>query len=397
MKNRCLITTEEIKGQEYLISALYDEHKKMVEVTPVLKDKASILGNIYIGRVENVVKNLNAAFIKIGPGQNAYYSLDECENAIFTKKLSDKKPLVAGDELLVQVEREAIKTKEPQVTSNLTFSGTYAVLTTGNRNFSVSSKLGDETRKFYRASLEEYFSGKEHNFGIIVRTNAKNIATEQLFDEIDSLQQTYEDLLETSRHKTCYSCLKEAVPLWVKQVEGLREDTLEEILTDDEEIFSYLMAHYNRLPVHFYEDPMVSLSSLYSVKANLKEALQQKVWLRSGAYLLIEPTETLTVIDINTGKNVAKKNAQENFLNVNLEAAKEIARQLRLRNISGMILVDFVNLESKEANDTLLQTFRNVLKEDPVPTKLVDMTKLRLVEVTRKKVKKSLREAVKFD
>lgn len=91
MKNRCLITTEEIKGQEYLISALYDEHKKMVEVTPVLKDKASILGNIYIGRVENVVKNLNAAFIKIGPGQNAYYSLDECENAIFTKKLSNKK------------------------------------------------------------------------------------------------------------------------------------------------------------------------------------------------------------------------------------------------------------------------------------------------------------------
>ena len=94
---------------------------------------------------------------------------------------------------------------------------------------------------------------------------------------------------------------------------------------------------------------------------------------------------------------MAKKNAQENFLNVNLEAAKEIARQLRLRNISGMILVDFVNLESKEANDMLLQTFRNALKEDPVPTKLVDMTKLGLVEVTRKKVKKSLREAVKFD
>lgn len=414
---RYVITKEQIKGQDYLISALYDERRRMVEVTPERKGERSLLGNIYIGRVEHVVKNLNAAFIKIGPDQNCYYSLEDCRNAIFTKKMSARKELAAGEELLVQVEKEAVKTKDPVVTSNLTFDGTYAVLTTGNRNLSVSSKLDSERKKAIKAFLEEHFPEKqERNFGIIVRTNAKNVSVEVLWEEIKALRQFYENLVEAASHRTCFSCIHEAEPFWKKRLKGIREGELEEIVTDDREIFESVCRQYgvkeeeffsagsvrkrvdcflapNGTKLSYYEDSMLSLSSLYGVKAELEEALRERVWLKSGAYLIIEHTEALTVIDVNTGKNTAKKEVQENFLNINKEAAVEIARQLRLRNISGMILVDFMNLTSKEAVEELLNTFRSALREDPVPTQLVDMTKLGLVEVTRKKVQKSLREA----
>ena len=126
----------------------------------------------------------------------------------------------------------------------------------------------------------------------------------------------------------------------------------------------------------------------------MENALKEKIWLKSGAYLIIQPTEALTVIDVNSGKNVAKKEMQENFLKINIEAAKEIAYQLRLRNISGIVIVDFINLTSKEAEAELLKEFRAALKSDPVQTDIIDITKLGLVEVTRKKVKKSLKEVL---
>lgn len=418
MKNRYVITTEQIKGQEYLISALYDEQKKMVEVIPEKKEGGSILGNIYIGRVENVVKNLNAAFIKIAPDQNCYFPLEDCKNAIFTRKISSKKELAAGDELLVQVTKEAIKTKDPVVTSNLTFSGNYTVLTTGNKRLSVSSKLDAETKKSFKTFLEEALpEDTVRDFGIIVRTNAQNVSREVVLWEIAELQSLYERLMNHVAHRTCFACVYEEEPFWQKHLKGLREEALEEIVTDDREIFEHICRQYGigeeaffdggsiktrvdsftvkgHIKLHYYKDEMLSLASLYGMKSALEEALKEKVWLKSGAYLIIEPTETLTVIDVNTGKNVAKKDVQENFLKVNKEAASEIARQLRLRNISGMILIDFMNLTSKKAEEELLTFFRGVLKSDPVPTQLIDMTKLGLVEVTRKKIRKSLREAL---
>ena len=140
------------------------------------------------------------------------------------------------------------------------------------------------------------------------------------------------------------------------------------------------------LKIRYYEDEMVSLSALSGITSQLHDALRERVWLKSGAYLL-------TVIDVNTGKNIAKKEMQENFLKVNIEAADEIARQLRLRNISGIVIVDFINLEAKSAESELLNVFGAALKKDPVPTQIVEMTKLGL-EVTRKKIKKSLRESL---
>ena len=414
-----IITQEKLKTvkeeQNFIVSALYDENRKMLEASLSSPEEEGILGNLYIGRVENVVKNLNAAFIRISPDQICYYSMDEYKNPLFTKKISQKKPLVEGEELVVQVSREALKTKEPAVTTNLNFTGKYAVLTTENQSIGISSKLS----KTDRERLKQLVENIEHpDFGLILRTNAAEASDEAILAEIQALTEEWQNLKETAKHQTCYTCLKKEPPAYLKEIVNLPTISVDELITDDRVLFEQLCSTYGvveadlwtkgsvsvpidevkvseTLTLRYYHDPLLRLSALYSVKSSLENALAEKVWLKSGAYLIIQPTEALTVIDVNTGKNVAKKDVQENFLKINKEAAIEIAYQLRLRNISGIIVVDFMNLASKDAEAELMNTFRAELKKDPVPTQLVDMTKLGLVEVTRKKVRKSLAEIIK--
>ena len=413
---RYLITRQVLSGQQYFICVLFDENKKMVEVFPVPADSEPLLGNIYIGRVENVVANLNAAFVKISPSQTCYLPLEDLKHPIFTKKQSQKKQLCAGDELVVQVSREAQKTKEPSVTTNLSFDGRYAVVTSGNRKCSVSSKLSKELRLHYRERLEEQRSALK-DCGVIIRTNASTADDEKVFAELEVLLREYRSLAAAAKHMTAYSILKEALPSYLKDLQDLPQSTLEQVVTDDREIFEKVCHFYGigaeclteggsvpalryeistdtGILLRHYHDADYSLQALYGIRENLRAALSERVWLKSGAYLIIQPTEALTVIDVNTGKNVAKKDSQENFLRVNKDAAAEIARQLRLRNISGIILIDFINMTSGEAEQELLSYLRACLKSDPVPVQLVDITKLGLVELTRKKRRKPLRESL---
>ena len=414
-----IITQEKLNTsngeQDFMVSALYDENRTMLEVSLSALDEESLLGNLYIGRVENVVKNLNAAFIRISPEQICYYSMDDYKNPLFTKKVSVKKPLVEGEELVVQVTREALKTKEPAVTTNLNFTGKYAVLTTENQRIGISAKLCKTDRERLKSLAETI----EHpDFGLILRTNAKDATDEEILAEIQGLAEEWQNLKETAKHKTCYSCLKKEPPAYLKEIVNLPTSSVNELITDDRNVFLKLCSNFGiteddlwtkgsvsvpidevnvteTLTLRYYHDSLLSLSSLYSVKSSVEKAIAEKVWLNSGAYLIIQPTEAMTVIDVNTGKNVAKKGVQENFLKINKEAAIEIAHQLRLRNLSGIIIVDFMNLASKEAEAELMSTFRAALKNDPVPTQLIDMTKLGLVEVTRKKVRKSLPEVLR--
>ena len=426
--NKYIITHEKIKmqnreEQDFIVSALYNHDKKMIEVSLTPPDEDSLLGNIYIGRVENVVQNIRAAFVKISPEQTCYLSLDDLKNAHFTKKLSAKKEIVAGDELLVQVEREALKTKEPAVTANLSFAGKYAVLTSGNRRLGISSKLNKEQKAHYKELLYEFDT---ESYGLIIRTNAASVADETLIAEIRSLEQEWSQMRENACHKTCYSVLKKARPTYLEDVKNQREGSVSEIITDDRGLFETICTDYGIHPKQFmtngsvpvpvdqfqvptisgtsdsltltyYHDPMLTLSSLYSVKSSLEKALREQIWLKSGASIVLQHTEALTVIDVNSGKNIIKKEMRENLLRINLEAAKEIAYQLRLRNISGIIIIDFINLLAKEDEAVLLKEFRTYLKDDPVKTDLIDMTKLGLVEVTRKKIRKSLRDSLKMN
>ena len=414
-----IITHETLKTKNgeknFIVSAFYDEKRKMTEVSLNATEEDSILGNIYIGRVENVVKNLNAAFIRISPEQVCYYSMEDYKNPLFTKKNSQKKPLVEGDELVVQVSKEALKTKDPSVTTNLNFTGKYAVLTTENQKIGISSKLSKNERE----RLKQLAESIEHtDFGIILRTGAKDASDEEILTEIQTLKSEWQTIKNTAVYQTCYTCIKKEPPSYLKEALSLESKSIGEVLTDDRAIFEQLCEMFGRrndtlwtkgtvsipideiqtekgLNIKYYNDNLLSLSALYSIKTSLENALAEKVWLKSGAYLIIQPTEALTVIDVNTGKNIAKKEMQKNFLKINKEAAIEIAHQIRLRNISGIIIIDFISLDSKEAEAELLHTFRTALKTDPIPTQLIDITKLGLVEVTRKKGKKSLWEIIK--
>ena len=185
---------------------------------------------------------------------------------------------------------------------------------------------------------------------------------------------------------------------WLSSLRDTYKAGLTEIITDDpglhEKIHHYL-EHYQREDLdklRFYEDPLLPLIKLHSLETALENALKEKVWMKSGAYLVIQPTEALTVIDVNTGKFDGNKNQQDTFLKINLEAAREIAREIRLRNLSGIIVVDFINMDAAENRKLLMEEFASWLKRDPIKTTLVDMTALELVEVTRKKLRKPLQD-----
>jgi len=184
---------------------------------------------------------------------------------------------------------------------------------------------------------------------------------------------------------------------WLQDIRDSRDDELDEILTDDKDIFEQLKVFVreccpsltDRSRLYCDDYP---LSKLYRLETELEQALSERVWLKSGGFLVIQPTEAMTVIDVNTGKYIGKKNAEETFLKLNLEAAKEIAHQIKLRNLSGIIIVDFIDMDEEENRQELMRQLDAFLSEDQIKTTLVDMTKLGLVEITRKKVRKPLCE-----
>ena len=388
--NKLIITRWEGR---ILTSVISDEG--VVELNLEDKREKSLLNNIYIGKVKNVVKNINAAFVDLGDGQTAYYSLNENTSHHFTGP-HDKGPLRAGDEIIVQVSKEAIKTKDPVVSSNLSIPGRYCVLTAGRNLLGFSAKITDQAWKQEMKDL--LLPEMEEGFGMIVRTNAYEAETGELLGEIKSLKDRLVAVLEAGTYRTCYSLLYEAVPSYLGSLRDAKAGSFDEIITDDEEIYQNLYRYLNTeqpgdlKKLVMYRDAMVSLLKLYSLEKAVEEALGRRVWLKSGGYLVIEPTEALTVVDVNTGKYTGKKNPRDTILKINLEAARETTRQMRLRNLSGIIIIDFIDMAEEEDRNILVHKLSEWCRNDPVKTTVVDMTALNLVEVTRKKLRRPLHE-----
>lgn len=390
-----LVTTLTIRDRERTVYAFY-ENDHAAELSCLPAGGESILGNIYVGKVKNIAANISAAFIEIANGQLCYYALNDNDAPIFTTP-KKKNTLVAGDELLVQVSREAVKTKAPTVTANLNFAGKYLVLTSGKHHLGLSSKLSPEDKQRLR-TIAEPFLGKD--FGIIVRTNAAEASEDELRAELGELTEAYRHTVETGRNRACFSLVYKEPSAYAARLRGLRADSFNKIVTDRADIYRELKAYLtDRQPadlpkLYFYEEAAPSLDSVYGLSKAFEEAGKERVWLKSGGYLVIQPTEALTVVDINTGKYTGKKKKDDTFLKINLEAARELARQLRLRNLSGIIVADFIDMDREEDKQTLMAVLASELKKDPVRTSLVDMTPLGLVEITRKKVQKTLAEQV---
>lgn len=399
LSKRIIITKAPLKegwGQKFFLAAAFDE-KRMTQIQVEAVSKSSILGNIYIGRVENIATNIQAAFVNIAKGVSCFLPLEEAKNAVFTKK-NGKKDLCIGDELLVEVTREKQKNKPASVSANLNFSGKYLILTTGNHLLGISKKLHATERERLQALLKDQITD---TFGIVVRTAAKDASDEEILKELEMLTKQCHACLQGAMHRTAFTRLREAPPFYLQFLKNRNLTEVQKITTDIPSVHEVLLQHLQDTKeaekLHLYTDTQVSLFALYSLTHELERALHRQVWLPSGAYLVIDPAEALTVIDVNSGKNIKKKAREELVFSVNVEAAHEIARQLILRNISGICIIDFIDMKEKEHREELMHILRMDLKKDKVPATLVDITRLGLVELTRKKVQKSLKEQLQGD
>lgn len=395
MNTKLIIT----KLKDMTISSTF-EGSEMVSVNVNVGDE-TILGNIYTGKVKNIVKNINAAFVEIENGGMCYLALNEVYAPIFLNNKKNNQVNV-GDEVLVQIVKEDVKTKVPVATTNLNFTGKYVVLVHGKPGIGISTKIaGLKKKNQLKESIKPYLSD---TYGLIIRTNAGSVSQELIEAEIVTLTNLYKEILEQARFKTVFSLIFKNPAGYLCDIRDSLSTDMDEFLTDDKELYEEMKTYLETYQkedlskLTFYEDKLITLSNLYSIRTKLENALKTKVWLKSGGSIIIEPTEALTVIDVNTGKAITgKKRPNDTFLKINLEAAKEIAKQIRLRNLSGILIIDFIDMEEAEYKNQLMTMLDELFKADSVKTTLVDMTALNLVEVTRKKVRKPLHEQININ
>lgn len=379
------------------IVTLLHSGKEVLQINIEPEQQGFVIGNVYVGKVNKIVKNINSAFVDIGKGQMGYLSLSDGMVHYADGRPWDGK-LKQGDDVIVQVERDAVKSKAPVLTGNINLTGRYFVLTTGKRQIGFSSKITDQAWKLKMKTYLESVKGED--FGIIVRTNAYGALEEELKNELQSLHTGLRKLIEEAKFRTSYSLLYSGAPSYLSGIRDSLKSSLEAVITDEVDIYealnNYLIENQPEdasLLVQ-YEDPMLPLYKLYRIEKFMEEALGKKVWLKSGGYLVIEPTEALTVIDVNTGKYTGKKTLRDTIMKINLESAEEIGHQLRLRNLSGIIIIDFIDMELEEDRLKLVDRLTEIFSKDPVKTTVVEITKLNLVEVTRKKIRRPLHEQV---
>lgn len=390
--NKLIITRWNGRLLTALVAANENGRNEILELN--LEDQESRLGNIYVGKVMNIVQNLNAAFVDFEKDQTGYYSL--IENPLTIPQGTGAEKLKVGDEIVVQIARDAVKTKDPVLTSKLNFTGKYAVLTVGKPMISFSSKISHkEWKDTLRPELEALMPDK---VGVIIRTNAYIVDTAEILGDVIRLLSEYHKLTAQAPYRACYSLLYQAQPGYISAIKNCPHGSLTEILTDEPAVFQELtdyLSHYQTeclSALRLYQESMVSLAKLHSLDTAIAQATQKHVWLKSGGYLVIEQTEAMVVVDVNTGKYAGKKSPAETIRKINLEAAQEICHQLRLRNLSGIIIIDFIDMKTEADKAILLDALKTYAKKDPVKTTVIDMTTLNLVEMTRKKGRKPLSE-----
>ena len=345
------------------------------------QEEAPQVGDIYVGRVQNIVQNIRAVFVEIKEGVICYMPETECAG----------KKIRVGDDLVVQVKKAAVKTKQPVVTQAIELVGYYCVVTTQNSSKQISKKIGEEEKKRLQPLLEEF---AEEEYGIVLRTNAAEAGLAVIREECERLVGELHSMMEHSRYRVCFSRLRKADPFYMPYIRSCRQEEYDRIITDIRTVYDDLQAQ-GVDKVQFYEDSSYPLEKLLGIGTKIQKVSEKRVWLKSGGNLVIEPTEALTVIDVNTGKAIDGKRSRETtFFKINCEAAKEVARQIRVRNISGIILVDFIDMKNKQNERQLFDLLQGELQKDKTRTSLIDITKLGLAEITRMKTRAPLWEAV---
>ncbi|QGG95702.1 Rne/Rng family ribonuclease [Actinomarinicola tropica] len=363
-----------------------------------------IHGNIYLGKVQNVLPGMEAAFIDIGTPKNAVlyrgdvqFDPDDVEEKGQSPKIEEL--LKARQSIICQVTKNPIAHKGARLTQEVSLPGRFVVLIPNSSTYGISKRLPDNERKRLRAILDKV---RPPGHGIIVRTAAENVTAEEIERDVARLSTQWEQIAALAERSQAPSLLYKEPDMAVRVIREEFNKDYRSIVIDDralyEEVADYVTAISPALAdrVQFYDTDaeQLPLFERHHVHEQLHKALDRKVWLPSGGSLIIEHTEALTVIDVNTGKNVGTSSLEETVYRNNLEAAEEIARQLRLRDIGGIIVIDFVDMEVRSNRDDVTRVFREALARDKTRTQVFEISELGLVEMTRKRIGEGLLESL---
>lgn len=343
------------------------------------------MGQIFVGKITNILPNLKAAFVEYKKGVRGFLPLTDKQLAEFS----------CNSLLPVQVAKEAVKTKDAVLSLEISLTGIYCVVTDKPGGITFSKKLPASLREQLLEVCAPYVT---EQMTCIVRTNVAFLESEDyhlLTDEMTALSRELKRLKETADSRTAYSRLHEGTSFVKAQLSKINFKEVSKIVTDSGEEFDQISQVLpGRLSgaLQLYEDASFPLQALYGLKGKLHEAVSRTVWLKSGGYLVIEPTEALTVIDVNSGKNIKKISKKELCALTNKEAAEEIPYILTSRNITGIVIVDFISTDSEKEDEKLLKLLRGKIAIDHVKTDVVDITPLGLVEITRQKKESPLKD-----
>ncbi|MDP9405063.1 MAG: Rne/Rng family ribonuclease, partial [Actinomycetota bacterium] len=374
------------------------EERTLVEHYVTRRQDNSYVGNIYLGRVQNVLPGMEAAFVDIGKGRNGvlYAGEVDYDEADLEQELPRiEQTLKPGQSVLVQVTKDPMGTKGARLTQHLSIAGRYCVLAPGDGMLGISRKLTDEERERLRRVLEDV---KPDGYGLIVRTAAEGATREQLAGDVARLQRIWEQVTERAKDGKPLEPVYEEPDLVIRVIRDIFGPEYCELIVDSEQLAAQIRDYLadvspelvDRVKVHHGD---AQIFDAYEITNQIRRALERKVWLRSGGYLIIEKTEAMWVIDVNTGKFVGERNLEETVLKNNIEAAVEIARQLRLRDMGGIIVIDFVDMLVPANRDEVLKRFRRELARDKTKSRVMEISKLGLVQMTRKNVSQGLQES----
>ncbi|CAB4757184.1 unannotated protein [freshwater metagenome] len=366
-------------------------------------DVAQIHGNIYLGKVQNVLPGMEAAFVDIGTPKNAVlyrgdvqFDSDEVEQKGQEARI--EQILQARQKILCQVTKNPIAHKGARLTQEVSLPGRFVVLIPNSSTYGISKRLSDNERKRLRAILDKV---RPEQHGIIVRTAAENVTSDEIERDVARLVKQWTSIEALAAKATAPALLYREPDMALRVIREEFNADYRGVVIDDREIFEDVRDYVASISptladrVEYFDrssEPL-SLFERHHVHEQIHKALDKKVWLQSGGSLIIEHTEALTVIDVNTGKNVGSSSLEETVYRNNLEAAEEIARQLRLRDIGGIIVIDFVDMEVKANREAVIRKFRDALARDKTRTHVFDISELGLVQMTRKRIGEGLLES----
>lgn len=358
------------------------EEDRLVEV--FWADQEENVGNIYKGRVKDVIPGLSCAFIDIGHAKNAFLYAGDI--ARVNKGASITDVLKSGQEVMVQVKKEAFAEKGARVTGDITIPGHFLVLLPFQNDVSISRKIVDDGRRRHLRNLIE--KNKPERVGIILRTACLEAEDNEIMGEMRRLLEVWQEVKYRYDKNKAPNLIYEDVDVLDRALRDYLDNDIRRIIINNMKLKDKIEQFISRqgvgsnINIQFAEG---DLFEKYGMEKDIRKALRRKVWLKSGGYLIFDATEAMTVIDVNSGKFTGKDNFEDTVHRLNLEAAAEIPRQLRLRSIGGIILIDFIDMKDKQNQEDVIKVLRQELEKDKAHSRVIGMTGLGFLEMTRKK------------